>query len=293
MRNTVVANVSATAQGGAIGRATTTGASDQFGEGSGLQATRNSVFVSSRGPSAGQPQFGSADWSAWVSAELRSFSGGNDGDSYDVVAGIGNRVSSDLIIGGFLAYGESDLNVGGAVVESRSPAIGVYMARRFGDALRFDLSLSTARPEYEVAGSSFTARRHMLSLGLEGSHAMGAVDVQPFVRLFAFRENQPSYTTTTGVVPRNEITSSNLSLGGRITPLEPYANGILPYLSLAAEFSHRDSTIGGSTTLWSPRLGLGLSMTLDQAYLAIDLDAGEVLDGTRDYGLRLTYQWNF
>lgn len=291
--NTTLATISASAQGGAISRGASSGASDQFGEGGGVQVTRSTVFVSTQGLSNTQPTFGTADWTAWVSAETRLYSGGNDGDSYDFVAGIGRRVHDDLIVGGLVAYGKTDLSVGGQLVENRSPAIAAYLAQRFGDDLRLDLSLAYARPEYRVTNGTFTASRQMINVGLRGSHAVGGIDLQPFARLAAYSEDQPSYSTPGGTVPRNEISAANLNLGGRIAPRSALSNGMLPYLSLAAEFNHRESTIGGTNTLWSSRLGVGMSMTFDQGFLTVDFDAGRMLDNTEDYGLKLAYQWNF
>lgn len=290
--NTTIATVSATAQGSAIGAGAFSGASDQFGQG-GNNVTRDTVFVSSQGLPNNQPLFGSADWNAWVSAERRNFSGGNDGDSFDIVAGAGNRVSNDLIIGGLVAYGQSDMTVNGQKIEGTAPALGVYAARRFGDDLRFDISFAYARPDYQVTGGRFSATRQILNLGLRGSHAMGRVNLEPFARLSAFRENQASYTIGATTVPRNQIEMAKLSIGGQITPLAPYANGILPYLSLAGEFNHRETTTGGNTTLWSPRLGFGMSMALENGFLTVDFDGGQMLDNTNDRGLKIAYQWNF
>ena len=292
-RNTAAATTGATSQGGAITTGSGRASQDQFGGGSGVDVTRSSVFMSSQGLANDQDFARSADWNAWISAETRSFSGGSDGDSFDIVAGIGNRVNNDLIIGALLAYGVNDLNVGGVRIESTSPALGVYMAQRFGDALVFDGAYSVARPDYETGGASFTATRHMLSLSLRGEHAMGNINLRPFARLSAFREDQPSYSSTAGVVAANRIDVATLSLGARLSPLQAYSNGIMPYVSLAADFAHRDTTLGGSENMTSPRLGFGMSMDLENGFLNADLDGGRLFDRTDDIGIRVSYEWNF
>lgn len=292
-RNTAAATTGATSQSGAITTGSSRASQDQFGGGSGVGVTRSSVFMSSQGLANDQDFARSADWNAWISAETRSFSGGSDGDSFDIVAGIGNRVNNDLIIGALLAYGVNDLNVGGVRIESTSPALGVYMAQRFGDALVFDGAYSVARPDYETGGASFTATRHMLSLSLRGEHAMGRINLRPFARLSAFRENQPSYSSTAGVIAANRIDVATLSLGARLSPLQAYSNGIMPYVSLATDFAHRDTTLGGSENMTSPRLGFGMSMDLENGFLNADLDGGRLFDRTDDIGIRVSYEWNF
>ena len=202
-------------------------------------------------------------------------------------------MNNDLIIGALLAYGANDIVVGGVRVESTSPALGVYMAQRFGDALVFDGAYSVARPDYETGGASFTATRHMLSFSLRGEHAIGNINLRPFARLSAFREDQPSYNSTAGVVVANRIDVATLSLGTRLSPLQAYSNGIMPYLSLAGDFAHRDTTLGGSQSMTSPRIGLGMSMTLENGFLTADLDGGRLFDRTDDIGLRISYEWNF
>ena len=290
--NTSAATVAGSGQSDAIGWSVTNDANVQFGQG-GNAATRDRVFMSSQGLPRNQPIFGNADWNAWISAERRDYSGGNDGDSFDIVAGAGNRLNNDLIIGGLLAYGQSDFVIAGQRVEITSPALGLYMAQRFGDRLRLDLSFALARPEYRVTGGNFTANRQSLTLSLRGAQAIGVINLEPFANLTAFREDQPSYSTTTATVSHNEIDFARLSMGAQIAPLVPYRNGILPYLSLAADFNHRETTFGGNSTLWSPRVGLGMRMAFAQGSFSLDFDAGELLDHTDDYGLKFAFVWDF
>lgn len=290
---TTVATVGANVQNGAITAGSDNGASDQFGETGGALVTRNSVFMSSQGLPNNQPMFGAAEWSAWASLEYRGFGGAGDGNSLDFVAGLGNRVNNDLIIGGLIAYEDMHITINGVRVDTTSPAIGVYMARRFGDDLRFNAAYSIGRPEYRFRGVSFDAIRHMISMSLRGSHAIDNIEFKPFTTLTGFSEDQSSYVGPSGAVAAAKIEAVTISLGSQLTPVNRYANGVLPYLSFAADFNHRESSATGNDAMWSPRLGLGMNMALQRGNLTVDLDAGELLDNVDDYGVKIAYEWNF
>lgn len=290
---TTVATVGANVQNGAITAGSDNGASDQFRETGGALVTRNSVFMSSQGLPNNQPMFGAADWSAWASLEYRGFGGAGDGNSLDFVAGLGNRVNNDLIIGGLIAYEDMHMTVNGVRVDTTAPAIGVYMARRFGDDLRFNAAYSIGRPEYRFRGVSFDATRHMISMSLRGSQAIDNISFKPFTTLTGFSEDQSSYVGPSGAVAAAKIEAVTISLGSQLTPVNRYANGVLPYLSFAADFNHRESSATGNDALWSPRIGLGMDMAFNRGNLTVDLDAGELLDNVDDYGVKIAYEWNF
>lgn len=277
--------------------ATRTGISNntqnRLGGGGGNSATRNSVFMSTQNLPGAQSQFGQPDWNAWISVEGRSYSGDFEGWTGDVVAGIDTLISNDLIIGALLAYGRVDIQSPTQRAQITSVALGAYFAKRFQSDLFLDGFISVARPDYETQGTTFTSSRTSASLTLTGSYTGGAWNVTPFGKFGAYREQQPAYTGTGGAVAANDITNISLALGAKVEPLAPLASGLLPYISLGVDYGANTSTISGTSTFISPRIGVGIGMDLSRGYLSVDLDAGKVQEGVRDLGLRATYEFSF
>jgi len=277
--------------------ATRTGISNntqnRLGGGSGNSATRNSVFMSTQNLPGAQSQFGQPDWNAWISVEGRSYSGDFEGWTGDVVAGIDTLISNDLIVGALLAYGRVDIQSPTQRAQITSVALGAYFAKRFQSDLFLDGFISLARPDYQTQGTTFTSSRTSASLTLTGSYTGGAWNVTPFGKFGAYREQQPAYVGTGGAVAANDITNISLALGAKVEPLAPLASGLLPYISLGVDYGANTSTISGTSTFISPRIGVGFGMDLSRGYLSVDLDAGKVQEGVRDLGLRATYEFSF
>jgi hypothetical protein len=286
---TTGSTISAGSQIAAAGNGVFNNAQNRLNGGGSNFATRNTVFLSTKNMPGAASQLGNPDWNAWISAEGRNYNGGFDGSSADVVLGLDKLISSNVIVGGMLAYGRTDIQDATQRTQVTSLASGAYLASRLRGDLFLDGFITYARPDYTVGANSFTATRTAVSLSLSGSYSGGSYLVTPFGKLSGYREAQPAYAA----VAANDITSFNASLGAKVEPLAPMANGMLPYISLAADYGSKTSTVNGTQSFTSPRVGLGFGMATGGGYLSVDLDAGRVQSDVRDVGLRATYEFSF
>lgn len=255
--------------------------------------TSNAMFFSTQNLPGAAGKFGNPDWSAWVSVEGRSYSGDLEGWSADIVTGVDKLVRDDLIIGALLGYGRVDVKNATQAAEVTSIALGAYFAKRFQNDIFLDGFISIARPDYVVDGASFTSQRSSLALSLSGDFVGGKVKVTPSGKLSTYREKLPAYTGSGGAVAAHSVKNLNLNIGVKIEPLTVMANGILPYISLGADYGSNDSVLSGNQSFFSPRIGAGFGVDLGGGYLSVDVDAGKVQKGVRDVGLRANYEFSF
>jgi hypothetical protein len=290
-----LSTISASSQSQATQRGISNNAKGRLNGNAGGQnfMTNNAMFFSTQNLPGAASEFGNPDWSGWISAEGRKYSGTLDGWSADVVMGVDKLVADDLIIGGLLGYGRVDLDSATQSAEVSSVSVGAYFAKRFQDALFLDGFISVARPDYTIDGASFSAKRTSVALTLSGSYIGDKVKVTPSGTLSAYREKLPAYTGSGGAVAANAIDNVNLNIGAKFEPLAEMANGILPYISLSADYGSSSSAISGKQSFFSPRIGVGFGAELGTGYLSIDLDAGKVHEDVRDVGLRASYEFTF
>lgn len=255
--------------------------------------TNNTLFFSSQNLPGADKKFGNPDWSAWVSAEGRSYSGSIDGWSADIVTGVDKLVRDDLIIGALLGVGRVEVRNATQSADVNSVAVGAYFAKRFQNDLFLDGFISVARPDYKVDGASFNSNRSSLALSLTGSFTGDKVKLTPSGTLSAYREKLPAYVGNSGAVASSDVSNLNLNIGAKIESLAAMANGILPYISLSVDYGSYDNGLSGSQSFFAPRIGVGFGADLGGGYLSVDLDAGEVQDDIRDFGLRASYEFNF
>lgn len=282
-----VAQQAASGQANAVGSALSTNIAGRFG-GGGVSATRDAIFVSSQGLDRAQNQFERPELNAWASVEARQFSGGSQGHSRSLTLGMDRFVTSDFLLGGFVSLADSKTTANAATTEIRAPLLGIYAARRF-DQLFLSAHLGYGRPDYQSATSRFTATRQMVGLSLDGNFEMGLVRIMPALSLSASREALPA----NGALAADRLTAQQARLSLRVEPLARYGNGVLPYLSLAAEHGRQSSRAAADQSFTKPRLGLGFDWTRGAGVLRLDLDRGNLSANTRDTGLRLSYDWSF
>lgn len=256
----------------------------RFGQG-GNTATQNSLFMSTRnaGAASGANRFEEPELNAWFSAEWRQYSGGTDGHSADIVFGIDKFIGADTLLGLYVAYGQQDLRIGATTSNSKSPAVGLYLSHQFAPGTFLDSSFGVARPKYDGTAGSFTATRYLGAVSYSGTMQVNGMTLAPFIRASGYVEHQPA----------NTIHSLTTSVGTRITPQTAWENGVMPYLSIAADYGRLSDDLGASDTYFAPRVGLGLSADMARGRLNVDFDAGKVNSTTRDYGLRVTYEMKF
>lgn len=253
--------------------------------------SRNFIHLSTSGR-PGANAFETPEFNAWMSLQWRRYSGGSDGHSADLTLGLDRYVTPDLIVGGYFAFGQSDMTTGATTLSANSPALGVYASQRFADGLFLDGSFGIARPRVKVGTGRFTSTRYSASLQLSGETTMGTLTVSPFANLLGTLDQQPAYTGGTGAVAADDVKSVTASLGARFEPTIGFGNGWRPWLSIAWDHgSLRSNT--GREAFDAPRIGLGLSGMIGDGELTFEADAGKVSSNTRDLGLTLSYEWRF
>jgi len=97
-----------------------------------------------------------------------------------------------------------------------------------------------------------------------------------------------------GAVNAEDINRFDANLGARFESARPLGGtGLMPYISLAAEYGMTKSSASGRDEYFYPRLGLGLSGDAAGGHLSIDLDGGKVQSDTYDVGLSFSWEMRF
>jgi hypothetical protein len=271
-----------------IQTAINTNIAGRFGMGSGFAASSNGLFVSTRGLDAAADSLGEPELNAWVSGEARRFTGGHSGQNASLTLGLDHLVTSDFLLGGYVGMGTQSLTAAGNTTDTQSPVLGAYAARRFGDDMFVSGFVGIARPDYQVGNDSAAGERVMAGLSLTGELELGVVRLQPSAGVLTSTENLPAL----GASAADTLANLQGKLAVRVEPMARFENGMLPYLSLAAEVNKLSSNAGEESFV-KPRLGLGGDMALGKGTLRFDLDYGFVAQDTNDLGAKLTYNFAF
>lgn len=266
---------------------------NRFLDATGNIISKNKIYVSTS--NMGGSRFLPPDWNAWMTLEGRSYSGGINGVTYDLVGGVDRLVSQDLLIGVLGGFGRTFLNDTGTAETSTSPMLGAYFGGRLQEGLIIDGFISVARPSYAISGASFGTSRYSAGLTLTGRVQSSAVTWEPFVAARGFSENQPSYTTGGGgIVAANQTSTISASLGLRVKfEGSDQSSNFVPYVSAAADFKRATSTLSGTDILQAPRLAMGIQGALGNGTLRVDVDFGKVRSDTFDRGIKFGYELKF
>lgn len=260
------------------------GATGGSGTGTG---TTTDVDLDQSGGSAFLSQSGGSGWTAWVALELRKFDGDYDGNAVNFAGGADYQISDSTALGVMLSFGQSDLDGGAGDFESKNRGVGPYFLHDFGNGLSAEGFLTYEAVDYDVAAGEFDADRISYGLTLKGSANLGGLDVTPFLRLEGFNEDQEAYAA----VAQNDVTYRTLGAGARV---DFDMGDFDPYISLAIENRKLTSESSSDENFNAPRLGFGFDYEpTATSRLSVDIDAGKVLEDTRDYGLILTYEADF
>ncbi len=302
--------VSCTQAGGGsnqVGATGTISASSQtFATTAGLGANSQSRFLDGTNVLSGTQVFLSSanmespakispEWNIWASYEGRSYHGGIDGASFDLVGGIDRMVAPELFFGVLGGYGRSFTSDTGTAEESASPMIGGYFGASLGQSLLLDGFISYAQPAYQISGARFEASRLSAGVSLTGKIVRSRVIFEPFLKANGYQENQPGYTTGGGAaVASNATTTVAGSVGVRVKLVErDRLSALVPYISAAADFKRADTTLSGTDLVSAPRYGLGLAGKLGKGQMSLDIDLGTSRSDTFDQGVKFGYELNF
>jgi hypothetical protein len=202
------------------------------------------------------------EWSAW--ADLRgtgydnnSSVGATRGHQVNVTAGIGRRLSQDLLVGVFAGYemSRSTIDALAGKLEGQGGSVGGYAAWRFAPHWRIDAMLGWTGLTYDAtaatATGSFKGSRWIASGGLTGQYRAGSVMLEPAVRLTGLWERQTAWTDSLGAAQADRNFSvGRLSAGGKaIYPWQSGSTRLDPYLGLYADYRFStDSALATNVT---------------------------------------------
>lgn len=255
--------------------------------------SKNKIFVSTSNMDSGR--YLPPDWNAWLTLEGRSYSGGIEGNSFDLVGGVDRLVTSDLLIGVLGGYGKTFLSDGGTPENSTSPMLGAYFGSRLSESLILDGFLSMSKPVYGTSGAVFSSTRMSAGVTLTGRVQTSTLTIEPFLLARGYQENQPTYMTGGGgVVAANQTSTLSASLGVRIKFEGADTNKrLVPYVSAAADYKRATSSLSGLDVLQSPRFAVGVQGALGKGTIRVDIDFGKVRSDTFDRGVKLGYELKF
>lgn len=189
------------------------------------------------------------EWSAW--ADLRGTGYDNNssvgtmrGHQVNVTAGIGRRLSQDLLVGVFAGYetSRSTIDAFAGKLEGQGGSVGGYAAWRFAPNWRVDAMLGWTGLTYDAAAAtatgSFKGSRWVASGGLTGQYHAGSVLLEPAARLTGLWERQSAWTDSLGAAQADRNFSvGRLSAGGKaIYPWQSGSTRLNPYLGLYADY---------------------------------------------------------
>lgn len=222
------------------------------------------------------------EWSAWMDLrgtgwQNHSANVGMNGAQFNATAGIGRKLTPDLLVGVFAGYEYFKYNMAAlsAEMKGNGGSVGPYLGWRMSPTLRFDAMLGYGRVSYSAASGtasgSFHGDRLFGSTGLTGTYTYGAYKLEPSASLYALWEKQNAWTDSLGTAQSDrKFSAGRTSLGGRvITPLEYGTYALSPYVGFYGDwrFSSDNAIATGGTTVvgiengWSGRVTAGLGVT--------------------------------
>ena len=279
------------AAAGATGGAATAAIEDAIS--TALSGADSPVTVSSNGlhfSTGGMGNLGDG-MAIWSALGFRMFDGNIDGDGIELSFGAHARVGAATRLGLAVSYGNYGLTVGGNTVTTDAFSYGPYAAIDIGANLQLQGFVVFAQPDYTVSGTSFSTDRVAGGLRLNTVNRIGNVEFDSFVSARGFSEDHPAVVINTIPVAARTISSLTGALGTRATfNLDKPAR---PFINVAAEFNQFDNGLGTDTDNFSPRIGAGLHVDGEFGDFEIEIEGGELFDGTRDYQARLGFRMEF
>jgi ubiquitin len=258
---------------------------------SNIAATRD-LYVSTSGHRASRGH--RPEYNLWISGGLTAFGGGIDGRSLDLVVGADRMFGTCSLLGLMVATGDVRAELNGVETTVRSPAIGIYGARRLEQDVLLDGHVAFARPKVEAAGGSVRGDRLSGAIRLSGRHTTQTGTVRPFVRVGGYDQRIPAYTNTTGDVPESESRRIDADLG--LTPEYGTAlggSGLIPYVTAAAGYAKIDRSGAADETFFAPTLGFGVSGDLANGQLGLDVTGAKITSETNAVSIGLDWTMTF
>jgi hypothetical protein len=217
-------------------------------------------------------------WSAWLSVQGTGFdrSDGLDGTQLNAIAGLGYKVTPNLLFGvtgGYEAFNYDVASLTGTL-KGDGYTVGGYAGWKLAPSLVWQAALGWTGLGYEasagVANGSFSASRWLASSALTGSYRMSAVIVEPSASIFTLWEDQDAWTDSLGTPQASRsFSTGRVSAGGRVLAPVAYAGvyDVTPFVGLYADwrFASDDAIPSGQPLVgignnWSGRVTGGLNI---------------------------------
>lgn len=248
--------------------------------GPGVQVTRNSGFLSTRGQGAGP--------AGWAYASVQSFNGDMDGSAATLLLGADVDLGSNLFAGAMLGYGKIDITHAGNDQDGKALSFGIYAGQTF-ETLSWTAFAAYAKPEYRSGAASFTTERMSFGATVEGRVAGDMGTLYPFATVSAWEEKVPDWALGMG----QDIRRTTATLGARYE-WAPRDNGLTPWASFGLDYASRTSRTGGDESFVRPRAAVGFTQSFDNGgQLNLGVDLNWVEQNSRALALKLDYTLTF
>ena len=205
-----------------------------------------------RAPAAERP------WSAWIDARGTQWSEDNSvarvrSSQINVTAGIGHKLTPDVVVGLFMGYENFDYEVQtfDGTLKGSGWTTGAYAAWRIARHLRLDATVAWSNVNYDVSAvtaagaingasaGAFDGGRGLGSVGITGIYPSSGFVFEPSVRAFALWERQKSWTDNTGQEQAaRTFTIGRVSTGAKLSyPLPGTQNlAVTPYAGVYGDY---------------------------------------------------------
>jgi hypothetical protein len=231
-------------------------------------------------------------WSAWADLRGTGFdqnnaAGGTHEEQVNVTAGIGRKLSPNLLVGLFTGYEDFSFTMESIAgkLTGDGGTIGAYAAARVSEHWRADAMLGWTDMFYNgtagTASGSFTGSRWLGSGGFTGTYRWGGFMLEPSARIYTLWERDSAFTDTLGTAQSaNNFSTSRVSTGEKISyPWQASSTiTVAPYLGLYSDY--RFSTTSalpvavpfvGIQNGWSERVTAGTTFTTGRAGPSLSL----------------------
>jgi hypothetical protein len=122
---------------------------------------------------------------------------------------------------------------------------------------------------------------------VNADYLIGNTEIRSFVGLSGFEEDHPA----AGLLAARDISSFTGSIGTRAS--FNAGSAFRPFVSLGFDFMRFDDGINGTISHNTPRVGAGFAYDAPMGTLDVDVNGGEILQGTDDIEVRINYNLSF
>jgi Autotransporter beta-domain len=229
-------------------------------------------------------------WSAWADLRGTGFdqsSTSTHEEQINVTAGIGRKLSPDILVGLFTGYEDFSFTMSSIAgkMTGDGGTIGTYAATRFSEHWHADAMAGWTDVFYSgsagAASGSFTGSRWLGSGGFTGTYGWGAFVNEPSTRIYTLWEHDSAFTDTLGTAQGvSNFSTSRVSMGDEINyPWQAAPTWLItPYLGLYSDYRFSTSSalpvdipFVGIKDGWSGRVTGGATMSTGHAGPSLSL----------------------